>query len=141
MLMQLLLIFTAAYGSLLAAQDFQGSMVEQFVPTVCEVLKHQEEYIGRRFAFRGVVTQFEHGMYFVPKPDCAEHAAGRVQGFSWSTYSRFGGGKGIGVLATIEVKIVVRPTAMSIQKRGGPRKQVVLSVKRAYDLAPTSMRQ
>lgn len=140
-LMRLFLTLTAAYGSLFAAQGSQGSMDEQSVPTVCEVLRHQEAYIGRHFTFRGVVTQYEHGMYFVPKPECEEDATGRVQDFSQSTYSHFGGGKGVGVLATINIEIVVRPTAMSVQRRGGPRKQLVLSVKRAYDLAPTSMRQ
>ena len=139
--MRLLLTLTATCASFMAAQDLQGSITERPVPMVCEVLKHKDAYIGRHFTFRGVVTQYEHGMYFVPKPDCAEPAAGRVQDFSWSTYSRFGGSKGVGVLATINVKIVVRPTAMSVQRRGGPRKQVVLSVKRAYDLGPTSVQR
>ena len=112
------------------------------VSQVCEVLKHQDEYIGQGFTFRGVVTQYEHGMYFVPYPDCAEHEAGKVHDFPRAAYVRFGGGKGVGVLATVDIEIVVRPTAPSVQNRGGPGKQAVLSVRRAYDLerAPVAHR-
>jgi hypothetical protein len=103
-------------------------------PAVCEVLKHAAEYVGRHFTFTGVVTSYEHGAYFVPYPPCAGQQAIRVQDFPWGAYRSAGGGKGLGLLATVNGKIVVRPTAVSIQKRGGPRKQTVFSVKHVSDL-------
>ena len=106
---------------------------------VCEVLKNSSEYVGRRFTFRGVVTSYEHGMYLVPYPDCAEHQAISVWDFPFHSYLKAGGAKGVGVLATVDGKIVLRDIPAHRQKRGGPTKQTVFSVKHTSDLssAPT----
>jgi hypothetical protein len=105
---------------------------------VCEVLKHPIEYVGHRVKLRGVVTSLEHGAYFEPYPACAKPEAIRVQDFPWDSYRRAGGQKGVGVLVTVDGTLAIRPTAISIQKRGGPDKQVVLSVRHVSDvvLAP-----
>ena len=102
----------------------------------CEVLKDAGNHLGERFTFKGLVTSYEHGMYFVPDPSCAEHEAIRIQYFPLDAYHRAGGTKGVGVLATVQGKIVAREIQLRLQKKGRPTKETVFSVKHVSDLKP-----
>jgi hypothetical protein len=79
-------------------------------------------------------------MYFKPYTECPEPEAIRVRDFPDGAYQSVGGAKGVGVLATVTGKIVVRTAAVSVQERGGSRKQTVFSVKVVSDLRLAHLR-
>jgi hypothetical protein len=66
MFMRHIVALIAACSAALAVQDSEKRMGTRSTNMACEALRHQEEYVGRRLISRGVVTQHEHAMYFVP---------------------------------------------------------------------------
>jgi hypothetical protein len=54
-------------------------------------------FIGQRFAFDGIVTSYEHGVFFDPWPACNEPLAIGVRDFPTDLYVGAGGTKGGGL--------------------------------------------
>src|ERR1035438_2867962 len=118
--------------SLPASQNLTDGTPSEKV--ACEVLSNPEAYVGLQFTFRGVLTSYEHGMYFSLYPNCAKQKSVRAENFPMAEYRHAGGEKNLGVRGMITGEISLRTIPANAQKKRGPHTVTVLTVKHISDL-------
>jgi hypothetical protein len=76
--------------------------------SVCDVLDNQAAYLKKTVTVRGKVISYEHGAFLAATVPCEGPDTGvRLEDIDLAGYFAAGGHKGIGVLATVEGKLVM----------------------------------
>jgi len=102
---------------------YHFSFAEEPKPTaLCEVLNHQEAYLGRHLLVRGIVEQGEHSRYLMASPKCGEGISFMpMEGtFEFKAYLAAGGRPGHGIRAYVEGTVVLSDHQFPV---GPPTKQ------------------
>src|SRR5260221_7171803 len=99
----------AVQAALISIPMLCGFAVKPKTVSLCEVLMHEKQYVGKRIIVTGIVEQQEHGRFLAALSACDPRAIELVEKDEFAYYSA-GGSVGHGVQATLDGEIVESST-------------------------------